>query len=68
MRDQDGARIFGEYLGHEIVLQDTPTGVQLTAEDGDKEATVVLHPGAVRELRLALQDAEKRQHARGDQP
>lgn len=52
-------RITGHYLDHEVYLQAVEDGLELTADVGDEETTVVLHKEAVRNLRLALQRYER---------
>ena len=42
-----------------VYLNLSPDGLELTAVQPDQETTVVLHPEAVRKLRLALQRFER---------
>jgi non-ribosomal peptide synthetase component F len=58
--DNFTARIFAANGGTEVTLQETSEGLELTADVGDQETTVVLHPEAVRKLRLALARYERK--------
>lgn len=51
--------IHGHYLEHSLYLHPVAEGLEITADTTDEEATVVLHPEAVRNLRLALQRYER---------
>lgn len=53
-------RIFCKDHLTEIHLQETEEGLELTADVGDQDTTVVLDDTAVRKLRLALQRYERR--------
>lgn len=54
--------IHGNNLGDELWLRpskDSDGALEVTADRGDEEVTVTLHPEAVRRLRLALQLFER---------
>lgn len=53
------AKVYGDNLGTEVLLQETDEGLELTAYVGDEETTVLLGDGGVRELRLALARYER---------
>jgi hypothetical protein len=52
-------RIFAIDLGTELDLQMTEAGLEVTADNGDQDTTVVLDLSHIRLLRLALVRAEK---------
>lgn len=51
-------RVWGKDHLTEINLYNTEHGLELTADVGDQETTVVLDPTGVRHLRLTLQKYE----------
>jgi hypothetical protein len=53
------ARIWGVGYSTQVELRETPEGLELTADVGDEETTIVLDLEGVKRLRLALSRYER---------
>lgn len=61
----DFVRVYSASYGPFLLLHETDEGLEVTADIGDQEATVVLDLDGIRKLRLELQRRERNVMARG---